>query len=91
MLNPKQIYREIEKRRSAIVNKMNAIVKKEDPEHDNKTEYGLWTAAYCQIICYFMDKVFDHDEEHLEFVIKTIRAYFDESKKEKESRNETKV
>ena len=87
MTSNKEVHRMIEKRRNAIVNKMNAFIKEENPKHGNEGEYVLWMSAYCQIIAYLIDNVFNHDEQKLKDMITLLSAYYLESKKKKEEEN----
>lgn len=86
-LNDKQISRQIEKRRSSIVSKMNAFIAQENPRHGSPAEYVLWITAYCQIISYLIDKIYDHDDKKLEDVISILRLYHQESKEMKIEKN----
>jgi len=87
MLSDKQVHREIEKRRSAIVNKMNAFIAEEKPKHGSEGEYVLWMSAYCQIIAYLIDKVYNHDEQKLKDMITLLTAYYLESKQKRDEEN----
>lgn len=88
MTSNAQVHRMIEKRRSSIVNKMNAFIAEEKPNHGSQGEYVLWMTAYCQIICYLIDNVFDGSDEKLAEIITILKAYHREAK---EAKNERKV